>query len=78
MTPATVRIPMHFGADPECLKVVLRVSGADSEGARIVRVRNTLDAATRELRDESERRAATERSAALRDFVRQERWTELP
>jgi hypothetical protein len=42
MTPATVRIPMHFDTDAECLKAVLRVSGADPERARIVRVRNTL------------------------------------
>ncbi|HEV8254139.1 MAG TPA: hypothetical protein VGQ78_05255 [Vicinamibacteria bacterium] len=42
MTPATVRIPMHFDTDAECLKAVLRVSGADAERARIVRVRNTL------------------------------------
>jgi hypothetical protein len=36
-----------------------------------------LDAATKRLRDEAERKAASERSAALRDFVRQERWSEL-
>jgi hypothetical protein len=42
MTPATVRIPMHFDTDAECLKAVLRVSGADADQARIVRVRNTL------------------------------------
>jgi hypothetical protein len=42
MTPATVRIPMHFATDGECLKAVLRVSGADPERARVVRVRNTL------------------------------------
>ena len=42
MTPATVRVPMHFDSDAECLKAILRVSGADPERARIVRVRNTL------------------------------------
>jgi hypothetical protein len=42
MTPATVRVPMHFDSDAECPKAVLRVSGADPEKARIVRVRNTL------------------------------------
>jgi hypothetical protein len=42
MTPATVRVPMHFDTDAECLKAVLRVAGADPEKARIVRVRNTL------------------------------------
>jgi hypothetical protein len=42
MTPATVRVPMHFDTDAECLKAVLRVSGADPDQARIVRVRNTL------------------------------------
>jgi hypothetical protein len=42
MTPATVRAPMHFDSDAECLKAILRVSGADPERPRIVRVRNTL------------------------------------
>jgi hypothetical protein len=36
-----------------------------------------LEAATKRLRGEAERKAASERSATLRDFVRQERWTEL-
>lgn len=36
-----------------------------------------LDAATKKLRNEEQRKAATEKSASLRDFVRQERWTEL-
>ena len=36
-----------------------------------------LDAATKKLRNEEQRKAATEKSAGLRDFVRQERWTEL-
>ena len=36
-----------------------------------------LDAATKKLRTEEQRKAATEKSASLRDFVRQERWSEL-
>jgi hypothetical protein len=36
-----------------------------------------LDAATKKLRTPEQMKAASERSAALRDFVRQERWTEL-
>jgi hypothetical protein len=42
LTPATVRVPMHFGTDAECLRAALRVSAADPERVRIVRVRNTL------------------------------------
>jgi hypothetical protein len=42
MTPAMVRTPMHFDTDAECLKAALRMSGAASDSARIVRVRNTL------------------------------------
>jgi hypothetical protein len=42
LTPATVRVPMHFATDAECLRAALRVSAADPERARIVRVRNTL------------------------------------
>jgi hypothetical protein len=41
-TPATVRVPMHFESDAECLRAALRVSAADPEKVRIVRVRNTL------------------------------------
>ena len=36
-----------------------------------------LDAATKKLRSEEQRKAATEKAATLRDLVRQERWTEL-
>ena len=36
-----------------------------------------LDAATKKLRNEEQRKAASEKSAALRDFVRSERWTQL-
>jgi hypothetical protein len=42
LTPATVRVPMHFDTDADCLRAALRVSAADPERARIVRVRNTL------------------------------------
>ena len=42
LTPATVRIPMHFDTDADCLRAALRVSAADPERARIVRVKNTL------------------------------------
>jgi hypothetical protein len=42
LTPATVRVPMHFDTDAECLRAALRVSAADLERVRIVRVRNTL------------------------------------
>ncbi len=42
MTPASVRIPMYFSNDAECLSAALRMAGADPAGARIVRVRNTL------------------------------------
>jgi len=42
MTPMTVRIPMHFGNDHECLRAAIRVSGREENNARIVRVRNTL------------------------------------
>jgi hypothetical protein len=36
-----------------------------------------LDAATKKLRTPEQQKAATERSAGLRDFVRQERWSQL-
>jgi hypothetical protein len=42
LTPATVRVPMHFDTDADCLRAALRVSAADPEHARIVRVKNTL------------------------------------
>ncbi|MCI0662262.1 MAG: nickel-dependent lactate racemase [Acidobacteria bacterium] len=42
MTPMTVRIPMHFESDRECLQAAIRVSGREESSARIVRVRNTL------------------------------------
>ncbi len=42
MSPATVRIPMHFENDEECLLAAARIAGADPAAVRIVRVRNTL------------------------------------
>lgn len=42
ITPATVRIPMHFSSDAECLRAALRLAGADPANARIVRICNTL------------------------------------
>ncbi len=42
MSPGSVRIPMHFTNDIECLSAALRLAGADPAVARIVRVRNTL------------------------------------
>jgi hypothetical protein len=42
MNPGSVRIPMHFSNDAECLAAALRLADADPAEARIVRVRNTL------------------------------------
>jgi hypothetical protein len=42
MTPASVRIPMHFATDAECLRAAIRLAGADPATARIVRIKNTL------------------------------------
>jgi hypothetical protein len=42
MAAGSVRIPMHFANDVECLGAALRLAGADPAEARIVRVRNTL------------------------------------
>jgi hypothetical protein len=53
---------------------------------RVFRVKNAaaadalsaaLDAATKKLRTPEQQKAASARSAGLRDFVRSERWTEL-
>ncbi len=45
-------------------------AAADALGA-------ALDAATKKLRTPEQQKTASDTSAALRDFVRQERWTEL-
>lgn len=42
ITPATVRIPMHFSNDRDCLRAALRIAGAEPETARILRIHNTL------------------------------------
>jgi hypothetical protein len=42
MTPATVRISVHFPTDAECMRAALRVAGAAPHEARILRIRNTL------------------------------------
>lgn len=42
IAPEMVRIPMHFDSDAECLRAALRIAGAESLDAKIVRVRNTL------------------------------------
>jgi hypothetical protein len=39
---SSVRIPMHFDNDTECMNAALRLAGVDAAEARIVRVRNTL------------------------------------
>jgi hypothetical protein len=41
-SPASVRIPMNFSNDAECLSAALRIAGVAPAEARIVRVRNTL------------------------------------
>ena len=45
MTPATVRISINFPTDEACVRAALRVAGVDSERARILRIRNTLNVA---------------------------------
>jgi hypothetical protein len=42
MNPGSVRIPMHFANDAECMAAALRIAGAAPAEARIVRVLNTL------------------------------------
>jgi hypothetical protein len=42
MSAASVRIPMFFPNDADCLRAALRLADADPSEARIVRVRNTL------------------------------------
>jgi len=42
MAAGSVRVPMHFANDAECLGAALRLAGADPAEARVVRVRNTL------------------------------------
>jgi hypothetical protein len=42
MTPASVRIPMHFPTDEECLAAAVRMSGQTPAEARLVRIGSTL------------------------------------
>jgi hypothetical protein len=43
LTPSTVRVPMHFESDRECLEAALRLARVeDRQQARIVRIPNTL------------------------------------
>ncbi|HVR69867.1 MAG TPA: lactate racemase domain-containing protein [Vicinamibacteria bacterium] len=42
LTPSTVRIPLHFDTDAECLAVAARLVGKDPAEARVVRIRSTL------------------------------------
>ncbi|HKQ73964.1 MAG TPA: DUF362 domain-containing protein [Blastocatellia bacterium] len=42
MSASSVRIPMTFANDAECLNAALRLAGVEPAEARIVRVRNTL------------------------------------
>ncbi len=42
MTPASVRIPMHYETDEECLAAAVRMSGQTAPEARLVKIRNTL------------------------------------
>ncbi|MFM8393739.1 MAG: hypothetical protein ACKOB4_07405, partial [Acidobacteriota bacterium] len=42
MTPASVRIPMHYETAEECLAAAVRMSGQTAATARLVQIRNTL------------------------------------
>jgi hypothetical protein len=42
LTPSTVRIPLQFDTDAECLGVAARLVGKDPAQARVVRIRSTL------------------------------------
>jgi hypothetical protein len=66
--------PRADGSTPEWTHLrVFRLKNAAAADA----LSAALDAATKRLRSESEQKAASGKSATLRDFVRQERWTEL-
>ena len=45
MTPATVRVSIHFPADEACIRAALRVAGVEPQAARILRIRSTLQLA---------------------------------
>jgi hypothetical protein len=42
LSPASVRIPLQFDTDGECIAAAARLAGVDPAGARIVRIRSTL------------------------------------
>jgi hypothetical protein len=42
MTPSSVRIPLQFDTDAECMAVAARLAGVDTGRARVVRIRSTL------------------------------------
>jgi hypothetical protein len=42
LSPASVRIPLHFDTDAECLSAAARLAGVDPGRARVVRIRSTL------------------------------------
>jgi hypothetical protein len=66
--------PRSDGQQPEWTHLrVFRVKDAAAADA----LSGALDAATKKLRSPEQQKAASERSAALRDFVRSERWSEL-
>lgn len=66
--------PRTDGAAPDWTHLrVFRLKTAAAADA----LGDALDAATRKLRTPEQQKAASEKSAGLRDFVRQERWTEL-
>jgi hypothetical protein len=42
LSPASVRIPLQFDTDAECLAAAARLAGVDPARARVVRIRSTL------------------------------------
>ncbi len=66
--------PRADGAAPDWTHLrVFRLKNAAAADA----LGDALDAAAKKLRTPEQQKAASDKSAGLRDFVRQERWTEL-
>ena len=66
--------PRSDGQPPEWMHLrVFKVKNAAAAEA----LGGALDAATKKVRTPEQMKAANEKSATLRDFVRSERWTEL-
>jgi hypothetical protein len=66
--------PAKDGQPPEWTHLrVFKLKNAAAADA----LSGALDAATKKMRNEEQRKAASEKSAGLRDFVRSERWREL-